>query len=79
MDETIQIFLRHVKALRESGVLHVKCGDFEASIAPMPLSAGDSAEEDSVIPDAGKDPVTFGYPPGTKRTTLHDLKGAKSG
>jgi len=39
MDETLTIFLRHADALRAKGVTRVKCGDFEADLAPMALAS----------------------------------------
>jgi hypothetical protein len=48
MKEAIDLLLRHAAELREKGVLRVKCGDFEAELAPAvpaPLAEVGNVEE----------------------------------
>lgn len=65
MDETLTIFLRHVTALREKGVLRVKCGEFEAELAPF----APAAEESGEIPELER----------PKKRGLRDIMGVTRG
>ena len=38
MEENLRILLANADALRAKGVLRVKCGDFEADLAPAALA-----------------------------------------
>lgn len=42
MEENLRILLAHADALRAKGVLRVKCGDFEADLAPAPAAPAES-------------------------------------
>lgn len=44
MEENLRILLANADALRAKGVLRVKCGDFEADLAPAPVALTETDE-----------------------------------
>lgn len=65
------MLLKHVPALRDQGVYSLKVDGIEVELRGLPQAETSPAE----LP-VGRDPVTFGLPPGTKMPSLKDRRGA---
>jgi hypothetical protein len=49
MEENLRILLANADALRAKGVLRVKCGDFEADLAPAQAAPDETARPETEI------------------------------
>jgi len=71
MDEKLTILLKHLPALQAEGVTALAIDGLQVTLRPKPLPEAPAQEE----PPAGRDPLTFGLPPGTKMPSLRDRRG----
>ena len=49
MEENLRILLANADALRAKGVLRVKCGDFEADLAPASAAPAETEQPETEI------------------------------
>lgn len=72
LDEKLAVLLKHLPALRAEGVFTLKVDGIEVQLRPVAAQDDGKPPEE---PPAGRDPVTFGLPPGTKLPSLRDRRG----
>jgi hypothetical protein len=70
MDEKLAILLKHLPALQAQGVYSIKIDGIEVHLRGMPQAETSPPQE---LP-AGRDPVTYGLPPGVKMPSLRDRR-----